>query len=57
MSLTPRQQEKFRALAAEIEGIDIEVYKRFERDPLEPIIGLGKPNLRIGFFRARPRAR
>ncbi|MBE0462058.1 MAG: uracil-DNA glycosylase family protein [Halomonadaceae bacterium] len=54
MSLTPAQEKKFRALAAEIEGIDVEVYERFERDPLEPIIGLGKPNLRIGFFGRDP---
>ena len=54
MSLTPQQQEQFRALAAEIEGIDVEVYQRFERDPLEPIIGLGKPNQSIGFFGRDP---
>ena len=54
MSLTPPQQERFKTLAAEIEGIDVEVYERFERDPLEPIIGLGKPNLRIGFFGRDP---
>lgn len=54
MSLTPHQQQRFRTLAAEIEGIDVEVYERFERDPLEPIIGLGKQNLRIGFFGRDP---
>lgn len=54
MSLTRHQQEKFKTLAAEVEGIDVDVYERFERDPLEPIIGLGKPNLRIGFFGRDP---
>tara|TARA_R110002012_G_scaffold11788_3_gene52753 strand:- start:1853 stop:2545 length:693 start_codon:yes stop_codon:yes gene_type:complete len=54
MPLTPHQQKSFRALAAEIEGIDIEVYKRFDRDPLDPIIGLGQRNLRIGFFGRDP---
>ncbi|WP_447044542.1 uracil-DNA glycosylase family protein [Vreelandella sp. H-I2] len=54
MALTQRQQERFRALAADIEGIDVEAYERFNRDPLEPIIGLGKPNLRVGFFGRDP---
>lgn len=54
MSLTPRQQEAFRALAADTDGIDLEVYQRFERDPLDPIIGLGRRNLRIGFFGRDP---
>lgn len=54
MSLTRHQQEKFKTLAAEVEGIDVDVYERFERDPLEPIIGLGKPNLRVGFFGRDP---
>ncbi|UYG00328.1 uracil-DNA glycosylase family protein [Halomonas sp. GD1P12] len=54
MPLTAKQRERFRALAAEIDGIDLEVYERFERDPLEPIIGLGKKNLRIGFFGRDP---
>lgn len=54
MSLTPSQQEAFRALAADTDGIDLEVYQRFERDPLDPIIGLGRRNLRIGFFGRDP---
>lgn len=54
MSLTQRQQKEFRALAAEVEGIDVETYERFDRDPLEPIIGLGQRNLRIGFFGRDP---
>lgn len=54
MALTPLQQKKFRALAVEIEGIDVDVYERFKRDPLEPIIGLGQRNLRIGFFGRDP---
>ncbi|MFI0473771.1 uracil-DNA glycosylase family protein [Halomonas sp. HMF6819] len=54
MPLTAKQRERFRALAAEIDGIDLDVYARFERDPLEPIIGLGKANLRIGFFGRDP---
>ncbi|WP_456269405.1 uracil-DNA glycosylase family protein [Kushneria sp. AK178] len=54
MSLNQRQQQAFRALAAETDGIDVEVYQRFERDPLDPIIGLGQRNLRIGFFGRDP---
>ncbi|WP_447895031.1 uracil-DNA glycosylase family protein [Vreelandella sp. GE22] len=54
MSLTPRQIEHFEALAAETDGIDLEVYERFERDPLKPIIGLGEPHLRVGFFGRDP---
>ncbi|WP_438764439.1 uracil-DNA glycosylase family protein [Kushneria sp. TE3] len=54
MSLNERQQQAFRTLAAETDGIDVEVYKRFERDPLDPIIGLGQRNLRVGFFGRDP---
>lgn len=54
MSLTNQQRQRFRQLAAEIDGIDIDVYERFERDPMEPIIGLGKPNARLGFFGRDP---
>ncbi|BBI64611.1 hypothetical protein HSBAA_59170 [Vreelandella sulfidaeris] len=54
MSLTPQQQEKFRALAAEVEGIDVEVYERFDRDPLEPIIGLASRICASAFFGRDP---
>ncbi|WP_423822965.1 uracil-DNA glycosylase family protein [Salinisphaera sp. SPP-AMP-43] len=54
MPLDDQQRETFRELAADIEGIDIETYERFGRDPLEPIIGLGKPQARIGFFGRDP---
>ncbi|MCP1312795.1 MULTISPECIES: uracil-DNA glycosylase family protein [unclassified Halomonas] len=54
MPLTTRQRERFRALAAETDGIDLEVYQRFERDPLEPIIGLGRRDVRLGFFGRDP---
>lgn len=54
MSLTQRQHKAFRALAADTDGIDVEVYQRFERDPLDPIIGLGQRHLRVGFFGRDP---
>lgn len=54
MPLDDSQRQAFRELAGEIEGIDTEVYARFETDPLEPIIGLGRPDARIGFFGRDP---
>lgn len=54
MPLDKRQREAFRDVAQETEGIDVEVYERFGKDPLEPIIGLGEANARIGFFGRDP---
>lgn len=54
MPLDDQQREAFRELAADTEGIDVETYERFGRDPLEPIIGLGKAEARIGFFGRDP---
>ena len=54
MPLDDRQRQAFRELAAETEGIDTEVYARFDKDPLEPIIGLGRADARIGFFGRDP---
>ncbi|MFG6665759.1 uracil-DNA glycosylase family protein [Halomonas sp. HNIBRBA4712] len=54
MPLTLEQRERFRTLAADTDGIDLDVYERFERDPLEPIIGLGRRDLRVGFFGRDP---
>ncbi|MCS2610490.1 uracil-DNA glycosylase family protein [Halomonas dongshanensis] len=54
MALTPTQATRFRELAAETDGIDVEIYARFERDPLTPIIGLGRRNVRVGFFGRDP---
>jgi uracil-DNA glycosylase len=54
MTLTPEQTAAFRARAAQLEGIDREVYAAFGKDPLEPIIGLGDPQCRIGFFGRDP---
>lgn len=44
----------FRALARETEGIDVEVYHQFDRDPLTPIFGLGPATARIGLFGRDP---
>jgi len=54
MPLDNAQRQAFRALAQETEGIDVEAYQRFDKDPLEPIIGLGEPAARLGFFGRDP---
>jgi len=43
-----------RATAETLTTIDIAVYQRWEKDPLEPIIGGGDPNARICFFGRDP---
>lgn len=44
----------FRELAADTPGIDVEVYERFGKDPLEAVIGHGSANARIAFFGRDP---
>lgn len=43
-----------RALAAELEGVDREVYAACGRDPLEPVIGGGPRGARVGLFGRDP---
>ncbi|WP_428309611.1 uracil-DNA glycosylase family protein [Hydrocarboniphaga sp.] len=45
---------RFRELAAHTEGIDVEVYARFGKDPFEPVLGLGPDDSRVGFFGRDP---
>ncbi len=54
MSLDDAQRRAFRSLATDLDGIDLDVYQRFEKDPCEPIVGLGDPQARIGFFGRDP---
>lgn len=54
MGPSPRQNQVFRDLAADTAGIDVEVYERFGKDPLEPIVGLGPDDARVGFFGRDP---
>jgi uracil-DNA glycosylase family 4 len=54
IALNPTEREAFRSLAAETEGIDVPVYQTFEKDPLEPIIGLGRADAPIAFFGRDP---
>lgn len=54
MTLNAQQLQAFRTLAAETDGIDVEVYHRFGKDPLDPVLGLGGRDARIGFFGRDP---
>lgn len=45
---------EFRRLAATIDGIDKEVYATYGKSPFDPVIGLGKPAARVGFFGRDP---
>src|SRR3546814_20744859 len=47
-TLTAAQRSVFRALAASTDGIDVECYARFDRDPLEPLVAHGNPRSPIG---------
>lgn len=54
MPLDDDRRYSLRELADGIDGIDLDVYRRFDKDPLEPIIGLGEPRARVGFFGRDP---
>lgn len=47
-------EREFREQARHIDGIDVDVYAQFQRDPLAPIIGLGDADLRISLFGRDP---
>ncbi|MET0551256.1 MAG: uracil-DNA glycosylase family protein, partial [Xanthomonas sp.] len=47
MALSPALRTRFRALAAQTDGIDTAVYAAYGKDPLDPIIGLGRREARI----------
>lgn len=46
--------EALRALAKELETLDVEVYREYGRDPLAPILGEGPENARLGIFGRDP---
>lgn len=52
--LTPSQRERLRRLATDLPGLDLDVYRAFGKDPVEPIVGLGDPRARIAFFGRDP---
>lgn len=54
MPLSAAETLAFRDRAALTEGIDVEVYRAFGKDPLEPILGLGPRSARVGFFGRDP---
>lgn len=46
--------EEFSGLADNLDGIDREVYEKFEKNPLLPIIGEGNPQASLAFFGRDP---
>ncbi len=44
----------FRKEAQGLDGVDLAVYEAFGRDPLEPVIGQGDPNVPVAFFGRDP---
>ena len=49
-----KRVQAFRELAVNLDGVDHEVYKTHNRDPLEPIFGEGDQNARIALFGRDP---
>lgn len=54
MSLTGPQLQAFRKQAEITDGIDVDVYRQYDKDPLDPVIGLGRADARIAFFGRDP---
>ncbi|OMG64970.1 uracil-DNA glycosylase [Stutzerimonas balearica] len=52
--LAANLRQRLRELAATTEGIDRAVYAQFDKDPLEPIIGLGDAQAPLAFFGRDP---
>lgn len=46
--------EALRNIAAKLDRLDVDCYRRHARDPLEPVLGLGSPNARWCFFGRDP---
>ena len=47
-------RQALRDLAADTDGIDTAIYATYDRDPLEPIIGLGDADAPLCFFGRDP---
>ena len=45
---------RLRRAAQTLDRIDVEVYRAYDRDPLEPILGGGDPGCRVAFFGRDP---
>ncbi len=52
--IAEQTRQAFRTLARDLPGVDLAVYAATGKDPLEPVIGLGDPTVRIGFFGRDP---
>jgi uracil-DNA glycosylase len=53
-SLPAEIDKAMRQEAAELDRLDSEVYRQFDRDPLAPIVGLGPKNARLAVFGRDP---
>ncbi|MDF9434473.1 uracil-DNA glycosylase family protein [Chromohalobacter israelensis] len=54
VTLPPALRTAFRREADALEGVDLDVYRTYDRDPCEPIIGLGPRAAPLGFFGRDP---
>lgn len=54
MAISTALRREFRERAKQTDGIDLAVYSHFDKDPLEPIIGLGEPRAPLAFFGRDP---
>lgn len=54
MHLDPHLHAAFREQARALDRLDTDAYAVFGKDPLEPVIGLGGADARIGFFGRDP---
>lgn len=54
MTGTSTALEQLRRIGAELDGIDLDCYRRYGRDPKEPLLGLGKADARWCFFGRDP---
>jgi len=52
--MDPDLHRAFRTEAAGLDGVDLDAYRAHDRDPREPIIGLGDPACRIALFGRDP---
>lgn len=54
MSLPATLERELRREAEGLDRLDREIYRRFDRDPTEPIVGLGPKNAKLAIFGRDP---
>ena len=56
IDLTTHQgrRQQFRLLAADLDGVDLDVYSQWQKDPLEPIVGEGRADCPVALFGRDP---